>query len=68
MANFTPLIARLRHNMITREQIEARLVQLEAEQKQTLASLEQLQANAHAYAGAIEDCKYWLALLFESKE
>jgi hypothetical protein len=54
--------------MITREQIESRLAQLEAEQKQTLANLEQLQANVSAYAGAIEDCKYWLALLSEVKE
>lgn len=42
--------------MITREQIEARLQQLQADR-------EKLIGNLSAYNGAIEDCQYWLGQL-----
>jgi hypothetical protein len=41
---------------MTREQIEARLVELRKES-------EQLVANINAISGAIQDCEYWLAQL-----
>ena len=47
--------------MITREQIEARLAQLKAEQAKITADVAQMQANLNAYQGAIEDCEFWLA-------
>ena len=47
--------------MITREQIEARLAQLKAEQAKITADVAQMQANFSAYQGAIEDCEYWLS-------
>lgn len=40
--------------MITREAIEARLARLRAEYRQ-------LEANANATMGAIQDCEFWLA-------
>jgi len=39
--------------MITREMIEARKQQLEAERDELIAKL-------HAYTGALQDCEYWL--------
>jgi hypothetical protein len=45
---------------ITREEIEKRLAQLKTDQVQVQANLVQLQANLNAYAGAIQDCEYWL--------
>lgn len=45
---------------MTKEQVEARLAELEKE-------LEQLYANANAISGAIQDCKYWLAQ-FDAEE
>ena len=47
--------------MITREQIEARLAQLKAEQAKITADVAQMQANLNAYQGAIEDCEFWRA-------
>jgi regulator of sirC expression with transglutaminase-like and TPR domain len=46
---------------ITREGIEKRLAQLKAEQAQVQTNLAQLQANLQAYAGAIQDCEFWLS-------
>jgi len=46
---------------ITREQIEARLEQLKADQEQIRSQLVQLQANLNAYQGAILECEFWLA-------
>ena len=46
--------------MITREQLEKRLEELEASKAQALANLTQIQANISAHEGAIEDAKYWL--------
>jgi hypothetical protein len=48
---------------ITREDLEKRLTELQAEQEQVRAQIVQLQANANAYAGAIQDCEYWLSKL-----
>ena len=47
--------------MITREQVEARLAQLKAEQAGITAAMAQMQANISAFQGAIEDCEFWLA-------
>ena len=41
---------------MTREQIEKRLAELEAQREQALA-------NANALSGAIQDCRYWLEQL-----
>jgi len=41
---------------MNKEQIEARLAELNKE-------LQQLTANANAVNGAIQDCEYWLAQL-----
>jgi hypothetical protein len=42
--------------MITTEALEARIVGLTHER-------ERLMGQINAYAGAIEDCQYWLSLL-----
>jgi hypothetical protein len=42
--------------MITTEALEARIVGLTQER-------ERLMGQINAYAGAIEDCQYWLSLL-----
>ena len=47
--------------MITREQIEKRIAELEALKAQHLAS-------ANACVGAIEDCRHWLASLDEADD
>jgi hypothetical protein len=49
--------------IITRKSVEARLVQLRAEQEQVKANLVQLQANLNAYDGAIQEASFWLAQL-----
>jgi septal ring factor EnvC (AmiA/AmiB activator) len=45
---------------INREELEKRLEQLKVEQAQVQANLVQLQANLNAYLGAIQDCEYWI--------
>ncbi len=46
---------------ITREAIEKRLADLRAQREQVQANLVQLQANMNAYDGAIQDCEHWLS-------
>ena len=46
---------------MTKEQIQARLKQLETER-------EQLRVNLMAYEGAIQDCNYWLQELDKAEE
>ena len=41
---------------VTREAIERRLVELQAQ-------FDQLQIQAHAIGGAMQDCKYWLGVI-----
>jgi peptidoglycan hydrolase CwlO-like protein len=60
--------------MITREQLEARLAQLEAEQKTVMENIDKLQAgidqfraNVSAYQGGIEICKELIASLSDSQ-
>jgi chromosome segregation ATPase len=53
--------------MITKEQLESRLAQLIREQKELQESYEQMGRNIHAYAGAIEDCNFWLEKLREEE-
>jgi hypothetical protein len=49
-------------NQISRDAIEKRLAQLRAEAEKVQTDMAQLQANLSAYAGAIEDCEYWLSV------
>jgi hypothetical protein len=46
--------------VITREMVQERLNQLKAE-------MVQMQANLHAYEGAVQDCEHWLAVLAEKE-
>lgn len=46
---------------MNKEEIQARLKKLETEQ-------EQIKTTWLSYSGAIEDCKYWLGKLEETKE
>ena len=46
---------------MTKEQIEARLAELNKE-------LQQLTANANAINGAIQDCEFWLAQLDKAEQ
>jgi hypothetical protein len=48
---------------ITREDLEKRLTDLRNDQAQVQANIVQLQANLNAFAGAIQDCEYWLGIL-----
>jgi len=60
--------------MITKEQLENRLAQLESDKKQTIETIEKLQsgidqfkANASAIQGGIELCKELLGSFEEKK-
>ena len=46
---------------ITKESIQARIQDLENQKKQ-------MEANANALAGAIQDCQYWLEVVKNAEE
>ena len=46
--------------IMTKQELQDRLVLLNQEKEQTRAQITQLQANLNAYVGAIAECEYWL--------
>lgn len=53
---------------MTKDIIEKRIAELQAEFLKAKALYEQTRANVDALAGAIQDCQFWLTELTEKKD